>query len=374
MRRLKKHLPTIIFTLILILGIGFLCYPTFSDWWNSLHQTRAIMSYVEEVNRIGEEEYARILESARTYNSRISSRGIHWKLSEEEKAEYLSQLDFASNGNMGYITIEKINIMLPIYHGTSEGVLQTSIGHIEGSSLPVGIKEWTIHDGLVDPNEGSHCVLSGHRGLPSAKLFSDLDKLAEGNTFTISVLNETLTYQVDQIRVVDPIDLSNLTIERGMDYCTLVTCTPYGINTHRLLVRGHRVANASGDAKVTADAIKIDTVYVVPFVGVPMLTLLLIIMLIRTRISIKRRKRQKSGEKDSYNNSSPIKPDSWRYLQGKLPEENMPETTDPTETGNNKNPPQAQRKPKAEKPADDPQKNPPERSDQNSPQNDAENN
>ncbi|MBR1780153.1 MAG: class C sortase [Oscillospiraceae bacterium] len=270
LRWLKKHIVTLILLAVLLVGLGFLSYPTLADYWNSFHQSRAIMAYSESVANMDREEYDRILSSAKAYNEAITQNGLHWTLTDDELAAYTRELNFNDDGNMGFITIEKINVMLPIYHGTSEAVLQTSIGHIESTSLPVG-------------GEGSHCVLSGHRGLPSARLFTDLDKLVEGDTFTLNILSETFTYQVDQIRVVEPSDLSNLQLVPGKDYCTLVTCTPYGINTHRLLVRGHRVENKQGDAQVVADAMQIETIYVVPFVGVPILTVLLLFVLITTR-------------------------------------------------------------------------------------------
>jgi len=202
-----------------------------------------------------------------------------YAMTEEEKASYESELAIGDSGMMGYIDIPKIEISLPVYHGGDEAVLQTAIGHIPGTSLPVG-------------GEGTHCVLSGHRGLPSAKLFTDIDKLVEGDTWTLSILNRTLTYEVDQIRIVEPTDLSNLTLEEGMDYCTLVTCTPYGVNTHRLLVRGHRVANAQGEAEIVADAVMIDSDYTAPFVAVPILGALFVWIMVRTR-----RKPASSGRK-----------------------------------------------------------------------------
>jgi len=216
-------------------------------------------------------EYERVIENARAYNERLAETGIAWdlRLLEEMREEYQSELNMDGTGIMGYINIPKIDVQLPIYHGTEESVLQVAIGHLAETSLPVG-------------GENTHCVVSGHRGLPSAKLFSDLDKLKEGDTFTMSILNETLTYEVDQIRIVEPTDLSELTIREGQDLVTLVTCTPYGINTHRLLVRAHRIANASGEARVVADAIQIRPVYIAPFVAVPMLVLLLILMLLMT--------------------------------------------------------------------------------------------
>lgn len=248
---------------VLAVGICLLLYPSFSDYWNSFHQTTLVVRYAENVADMQAEEYGQIIGEARGYNERLAESGIHWNLTEEEQEDYKKMLDIAGTGVMGYIRIPKISVLLPVYHGTSTTVLQTSIGHLEQSSLPVG-------------GEGSHCLLSGHRGLPSARLFTDLDKLVEGDTFNINVLNETLTYEVDQIRIVEPDDLTQLEIVQGKDLCTLITCTPYGINTHRLLVRGHRVANANGDAMVTADAIQIRPVYVAPFIAVPMLIVLLI--------------------------------------------------------------------------------------------------
>lgn len=245
-------------------------YPSVSDYWNSFHQSRAIMSYADRVANMEADQYQDILANAEKYNRNLAKTGVIWNMTDEEAADYNRQLDFNETGIMGYITIDKINVILPIYHGTSDAVLQTSIGHLEGTSLPVG-------------GENTHTVLSGHRGLPSARLFTDLDKLTEGDTFSISILNETLTYEVDQIRIVEPTDLSNLQIEDGRDYCTLVTCTPLGINTHRLLVRGHRIANVNGDADVTADALQIRPLYIMPFVMAPMVVLLIVFMLIRTR-------------------------------------------------------------------------------------------
>lgn len=193
-------------------------------------------------------------------------------MTKEERKEYESLLNVSENGIIGYIEIPVINCSLPIYHGTDETVLQIAVGHIEGSSLPVG--------GL-----GTHCVLSGHRGLPSAKLFTNLDKLSEKDTFYIRVLNETLTYEVDQIRIVEPHEVEALEIEPGKDYCTLVTCTPYGINTHRLLVRGHRINNPAGAGAVraTANAIQIRPALIAIVIAIPMLLVLLIILLVKTR-------------------------------------------------------------------------------------------
>jgi sortase A len=277
MKWLKKNWVTVLLGAIFLIGVGLLVYPSFSDYWNSFHQTRAIMHYAEAVANMDTEEYDRLLESAGAYNERVAKRGNKWVLTDAETEAYNNELDFTDDGNMGYITIPKISVMLPIYHGTSDRVLQSSIGHLEGTSLPVG-------------GVSSHSVLSGHRGLPSAKLFTDLDKLSEGDTFTLNILNETLTYEVDRIRIVEPTDLSDLQIVEGMDYCTLVTCTPYGINTHRLLVRGHRVANAHGEAKITADSLVIDPIYVAPFVGAPILVLLLTLVLVLTSSGYRKKK------------------------------------------------------------------------------------
>ena len=242
-----------IMPVVFLLGLGLLAYPSVSDYWNSFHQSQAIMEYSDSITDMDEKEYKRMLESARQYNA---SHPLNWNFTASDKQEYEKELNFNHNGIMGYIEIPKIDVELSIFHGTDESVLETSIGHLEGSSLPVG--------GL-----GTHSVLSGHRGLPSARLFSDLDKLKEGDTFTIHVLNETLTYEVDQIRVVLPTDLSSLTSDPNQDFVTLVTCTPYGINTHRLLVRGHRITNSDGNASVVSDAVQIKPLFIAPFIAIP---------------------------------------------------------------------------------------------------------
>lgn len=272
---------TLLLVAAMIVGIGLLLYPTVSDYWNSFHQSRAVMSYAEHVSDMNAEEYDRLLSEARDYNERFANDGLDWHMTEEDRAEYESVLDVDGNGVMGYIRIPKIDVMLPVYHGTEENVLQTSIGHLESSSLPVG-------------GESTHCLLSGHRGLPSARLFTDLDQLREGDTFTITVLNDTLTYEVDHTWIVEPEDLTHLQIESGKDLCTLITCTPYGINTHRLLVRGHRIPNADGSAMVVADAIQIRPVFIAPFLAIPILALLLIWMLISTSMNRRRAKDYKA--------------------------------------------------------------------------------
>ena len=271
----KKNSTTIILILIAVVGAGLIAYPTFADWWNGFHQTRAVNTYVSVASDLGNEKYRMMINEAERYNDALAVSGVKWNLTEEEKAEYSSVLEVTDTGMMAYIDIPKVHITLPIYHGTEEKVLQVAVGHIAGTSLPVG-------------GTGTHCVLSGHRGLPSAKLFTDIDKLAEGDTFTITVLDRTLTYEVDQIRIVLPYELNDLSIEPDKDLCTLVTCTPYGVNTHRLLVRGHRIENAQGEVNVIADALQVEPVYIAPFIALPLLFLLFIHMLV-TSSSAKRR-------------------------------------------------------------------------------------
>lgn len=276
MKFIKKHLSTLIILLILFAGLALLLYPTVSDYWNSFHQTRAIASYVKAVDNLDQKDYQKIWDEAKQYNERLGKTGIQMPLSKEEEKAYEKLLNVSGNGIMGYIEIPKIRVSLPIYHGMDEGVLQIATGHLAGTSLPVGGKS-------------SHCAISGHRGLPSARLFTDLDKMSKGDIFMMHVLNKTLTYEVDQIRIVLPDDLSNLKIEDGKDLCTLVTCTPYGVNTHRLLVRGHRIANIDSES-AAADAVKIDPLVVASVVAIPILLLLVIILFIPKG---KRRKHKK---------------------------------------------------------------------------------
>ena len=266
---MKKNLSTILLFLVLFIGLSLLLYPTFSDWWNSMRQTRAINSYSEAVAAMNTEEYDAIWSAAWDYNRSLVERPNDYLLSEEQQETYTALLDIGQNGIMGYIEIPKIDVTLPLYHGTEEAVLQVAIGHLEWTSLPVG-------------GEGSHCVVSGHRGLPSARLFTDLDKMEVGDTFLLRVLDEVLTYEVDQIKIVEPHVTEDLLIVEGEDLCTLVTCTPYGINTHRMLVRGHRIETVKEKAvrRVTADAMQIEPVIVAPFVAIPLLLVLLIVLLI----------------------------------------------------------------------------------------------
>lgn len=267
MKWVKKNISTIILVLIFFVGLSLLLYPIISDYWNSFHQSRAIATYAEAVEELDDEDYEKMWQEAEAYNQKLSNQPNRWNLTEEEE-EYNRVLDIGGTGIMGYIEIPEIKVSLPIYHGTDEGVLQIAVGHIPGSSLPVG--------GI-----GTHSVVSGHRGLPSARLFTNLDELNEGDVFMIRVLDETLTYEVDKISIVEPDDLTGLGIDPELDLCTLVTCTPYGVNSHRLLVRGHRIANLEDDSiRVTADAMQVDRLIVASAIAVPVLLLLIIWVLV----------------------------------------------------------------------------------------------
>ncbi len=266
---MKKHGMTILLFLILVIGLSLLLYPTFSDYWNSRVQSKVIVDYNQQISDIDEDKYEELWEDALEYNASLLSRTNPYILTEEQTAQYDSLLDVAGTGVMAFISIPNIDVELPIYHSTREEVLQVAVGHIEWSSLPVG-------------GESSHCVVSGHRGLPSAKLFTDIDELEIGDVFMLHTMGETLTYQVDQILIVEPHDTKALMIEEGKDLCTLVTCTPYGVNTHRLLVRGHRVETPEEVRvlRVTADAVLIEPQIVAPVVAAPILILLFLGVLI----------------------------------------------------------------------------------------------
>lgn len=269
---MRKHASTMILILILVVGLSLMLYPSFSNWWNEAHQSRAIAAYSQEVSKLDENRYDELWQQAWEYNRSLVGRENAYLLDDSQKAEYGRLLDVSGMGIMGYIEIPSLKVSLPIYHGTEESVLQVAVGHLEWTSLPVG-------------GESTHCVLSGHRGLPSAKLFTDLDRLVVGDRFRLGVLDQVLTYEVDQILIVEPQDTEALLIEEGKDLCTLVTCTPYGINTHRLLVRGHRVETEK-DAKnvrVTSDAIQIEPYLVAPVVAAPILLVLLLGLLIPRR-------------------------------------------------------------------------------------------
>ncbi len=271
MKKKTNNYITGLLVLILLTGLSLLLYPSVSEYWNSFHQTRAIATYAEDVANMNEEQYEKLWKAAEKYNRKLQKQQGIRTLSEEGKKEYDKQLNISGIGVMGYVEIPKIASTLPIYHGTEESVLQIAVGHLEWSSLPVG-------------GDSTHCVLSGHRGLPSAKLFTNLDMLTEGDVFMLRVLDEVLTYEVDQILIVEPEHTEALDIVEGKDYCTLVTCTPYGINTHRLLVRGHRIENLDAyDARITADGVQLEPLMVAVFVAIPLLLLVIIILLLLPR-------------------------------------------------------------------------------------------
>lgn len=268
---MRKKSTTVILLLILLTGLSLLLYPTVSDYWNSFHQSRAIAGYTERVAEMDTADYEAMWNAAVEYNQRLlADTGTRYRMTEAEEEEYESILDVTGTGIMGYVEVPKIKTTLPIYHGTDDAVLQIAIGHLGGSSLPVG-------------GESTHCVLTGHRGLPSAKLFTNLDEMEVGDTFFLHVLDQTLTYEVDQIRIVEPQELENLEIEAGKDYCTLVTCTPYGVNTHRLLVRGHRIETREEAVPVPADAVQVDRLLAAPAVAGILIVILVVIGLLRRR-------------------------------------------------------------------------------------------
>lgn len=271
---------TILLVAIFFVGLCVLLYPTVSDFWNEKRQSQAIINYDDLIVDLTPEDYTEYFRKADEYNRKlnlISSPFIGHKSIEKE---YYDTLDINGNGMMGYITIEKIKVQLPIYHGTSDQVLNSAVGHVEGSSLPVG-------------GESTHAVLSAHRGLPSAKLFTNLDKMEKGDIFTIRILDRTITYQVDQILIVLPDKVDDLYVERGEDYCTLVTCTPYGINTHRMLVRGNRIENIEEEKKVNVitEAYRIDPLIVTPAVAAFILGILLIYLIVKSSKEKKKNKK-----------------------------------------------------------------------------------
>ena len=259
---MKKHLSTILLVLVFLVGLSVVLYPTVSDWVNRRNASRALVSYDETVNALSDADYEAYFAAADDYNRRLAAtENAFYK--PELVSGYEQTLDLSGTGIMGYITIQKIGVELPIYHGTGEGVLQVAAGHLQGSSLPVG-------------GAGTHAVISAHRGLPSAKLFTNLDELEVGDTFTVTVLDRVLTYEVDLISIVLPNETDLLQPTLGKDYLTLMTCTPYGINTHRLLVRGHRVETVENQKhiRVTADAVRVQPAVVAPLLAVPLLVLL----------------------------------------------------------------------------------------------------
>ncbi|MGI6742379.1 MAG: class C sortase [Eubacteriales bacterium] len=272
MKKKTNKYISVFLLLVLLAGASLLLYPSVSNYWNSFRQSRAVATYAEKVAEIDDDTYDQLWAEAQEYNRKLVGKTRRYYLTDEEWEEYYNLLNVAGNGIIGYIEIPSVQSAMPIYHGTDKAVLQIAIGHLEWTSLPVG-------------GENTHSVVSGHRGLPSARLFTDLDKMVVGDTFIIRVLDEILTYEVDQIRIVLPTELNDLKIEKNKDYMTLVTCTPYGINSHRLLLRGHRIENqeAARTIRVTSDAIQIKPILIAPILAVPLLLLLLIILLFPKR-------------------------------------------------------------------------------------------
>ena len=266
---MKRDKVGLFLVLMLFIGVCVLLYPALSQYWNSKTQTHAVDNYQDILDSLQKEDYTKYFEEADHYNAAL--RNLDVPLMEYgQLTEYNQILNVSGTGVMGYITIEKLGVELPLYHGTSDSVLNIACGHMEGTSLPVG-------------GESTHSVLSAHRGLPHAKLFTDLDKMELGDVFTITILDRTLTYQVDQIKVVNPNEIDEVHIIEGEDHCTLLTCTPYGINSHRLLVRGTRIENAAPILYVTSNAFKIDSLVATPIVAAPMLLILLVVLMVKYR-------------------------------------------------------------------------------------------
>lgn len=264
-----KRLSTMLLLLVFFLGLSILAYPTVSNAWNRHTQTRVAQQYETDINNLDDTTLEDMLQKAETYNRALAQLDFPL-LNYIQLGGYEEQLNAAGNGVMGILTIDKIRVRLPIYHGVSDAVLAVGAGHLPGSSLPVG-------------GPGSHAVISAHRGLPSARLFSDLDQLREGDLFTVSVFNRQLTYQVDQIRIVKPEEVGELRPVAEKDYCTLLTCTPYGVNTHRMLVRGIRVDNERPMLYVFPEAYQLDSLLLAPVAAVPLLLLLLVVLILQGR-------------------------------------------------------------------------------------------
>ena len=255
---------TLILLAVFFLGLSLLLYPAISSYWNSITQSKVVEDYDAMLKSLTPTDYTAFFDAAEDYNTRLAA--LNFPLTEHTQlsGDYTAALNATGDGVMGYIDIDKIQVKLPIYHGISDSVLSHAVGHIEGSSLPVG-------------GESTHCALSAHRGLPSAKLFTDLDKLEVGDTFRITVLDRAMIYEVDQIKTVLPNDVSDLLITEGEDYCTLITCTPYGINTHRLLIRGHRASSEDlRKLQVLSDAFIVDRLIVTPIVALPIIFVLML--------------------------------------------------------------------------------------------------
>lgn len=276
-RRLAYNLVTAMLVAAGLVGMGMALYPAVADWWNSMHQSQLIADYDQAVEDLGQQGGEELFAAAEAYNARLAQTGVLWHMNEEQEREYNSLLDVTGTGLMGYVDIPKISVTLPIYHGTSDDVLIDAIGHIAGTSLPVG--------GL-----GTHCSVSGHRGLANAKLFTDIGMLDKGDVFTITVLDRVLTYEVDQTRIVLPTELDDLIIDSEQDYFTLVTCTPYGVNSHRLLIRGHRVDNLPEAVKIYAEAVQVRPCLVAIVLAVPAVGLFGVSVFLSTETELRHQK------------------------------------------------------------------------------------
>ena len=268
---MRRHKTAIFLTIGFLVGICILLYPAFSEFWNSKTQSHAITDYESVLQNMQPEDYTAIFDQAHAYNKALSEMDYPL-MNYGQVPGYYEAISLSESGMIGYLKIDRIGVELPIYHGTSSEVLNKGVGHLEGTSLPVG-------------GENTHCVMSAHRGLPSAKLFTDLDRLEKGDTFQIIVLDQVLTYQVDFIKVIEPTNVVDLQIIEGGDYCTLFTCTPYGINTHRLLVRGIRIETIKEKPViyVSNEAFQVEPLLVTPAVAAPMLLVFLIHLLVKYR-------------------------------------------------------------------------------------------
>jgi len=273
---MKKLLPNILLASVFLIGLALLLYPAISNYVNTRHQSHAVASYENDIAKLAPEDYTPILQAAQAYNTTLLDNPDRFLQTDEEAATYQSLLNPTGNGIMGYVEISKIGVKLPIYHGTDESVLQVGAGHVEGTSLPVG--------GI-----GTHCAISGHRGLPSAMLFTDLDKLVVGDLFVIHVLDQVLTYQIDQVLVVKPSELDSLEIDPAKDYCTLITCTPYGVNSHRLMLRGMRVENAVEPAPAEASAPTVEQAPYDATAGLIVIGILALVVILLVRSASRRK-------------------------------------------------------------------------------------
>lgn len=276
---MKKQLPNIILALVFIIGLCIFLYPSVSDLINSWLQKQEISKYEHLVSELSYEEYDKLIIDAREYNKTLIGNTLTQNVEKSQKETYKKLLSLDKTGIMGYLYISKINVRLPIYHGTDEATLQIGIGHLEGSSLPVD-------------SETQHVIISGHTGLPSSKLLTDLVELEVGDEFKIDVLNQRYTYEVEQILVVEPNETDSLELVKGKQYATIITCTPYGVNTHRLLVRGY-LKHDTIDSNISGDAVVIDSSVMIPIISIPLIIILFIIM-----IKLRKRKGELLNEEE----------------------------------------------------------------------------